>query len=55
MTWQTAKRNRLLEARRLVIWCFLQMGLRDEARKEFEIYAGFRPPDVEFIRALFDR
>jgi predicted CXXCH cytochrome family protein len=44
-----------LEARRLLIFCSLQLGLRDEARAAFEVYAAFKPADVEAVRAMLRR
>jgi predicted CXXCH cytochrome family protein len=44
-----------LEARRLVIACTLELGMREEARAAFEVYAAFKPADVEAVRAMLQR
>jgi Flp pilus assembly protein TadD len=42
-----------LDARRLLLFCYLRLGKREQARAEWEAYQGFRPPDLEEVGRLF--
>jgi hypothetical protein len=43
-----------LEARKMLVRCYLKSGARERARAEFEIVSRFNPPDLKTLRDWFD-
>jgi tetratricopeptide (TPR) repeat protein len=43
-----------LDARKLLILSLARLGDRKKALEEFEVFKGFRPPDVDVVKTLLD-